>query len=82
MIKDAELKVMKPAIKKVLAGLNPREQKILIMRFGLEDAIPHTLAEIAKEFNLIPERIRQIEAKALRKLRLPSRSRQLRENIE
>ena len=58
----------------VLSSLTPREEKVLRLRFGLEDGRPRTLEEVGKEFNVTRERIRQIEAKALRKLRHPSRS--------
>jgi RNA polymerase primary sigma factor len=63
----------------VLKTLTTREEKVLAMRFGLEDGHPHTLEEVGKEFNVTRERIRQIEAKALRKLRHPSRSKRLRD---
>jgi len=62
----------------VLAGLTPREAKVLRMRFGIEMNTDHTLEEVGKQFDVTRERIRQIEAKALRKLRHPSRSDQLR----
>lgn len=59
--------------------LSEREQKVLALRFGLEDGKPHTLEEVGREFQVTRERIRQIEAKALRKLRHPTRSRKLRD---
>ena len=59
--------------------LTPREEKVLRLRFGLEDGRTRTLEEVGKEFNVTRERIRQIEAKALRKLRHPSRSKKLRD---
>ena len=59
--------------------LTPREAKVLKLRFGLEDGKSRTLEEVGKEFNVTRERIRQIEAKALRKLRHPSRSKKLRD---
>ena len=62
----------------VLRTLNPREEKIIRMRFGLEDGSEHTLEEVGQSFQVTRERIRQIEAKALRKLRHPTRSRKLR----
>jgi len=62
----------------VLATLTPREEKVIKMRFGLEDGSEHTLEEVGQSFAVTRERIRQIEAKALRKLRHPSRSRKLR----
>ena len=66
----------------ILQTLTPREQKVLKLRFGLEDGRTRTLEEVGKEFNVTRERIRQIEAKALRKLRHPSRSRKLRDYID
>ncbi len=66
----------------VLHTLTPREEKIMKMRFGLEDGSEHTLEEIGLEFAVTRERIRQIEARALRKLRQPSRSRKLKSFLE
>ncbi len=66
----------------VLDTLTEREQKVLKLRFGLEDGKPRTLEEVGKEFNVTRERIRQIEAKALRKLRHPSRSRKLKDYLD
>ncbi|MEA5051563.1 MAG: RNA polymerase sigma factor RpoD [Oscillospiraceae bacterium] len=66
----------------VLGTLTPREEKVLRLRFGLEDGRPRTLEEVGKEFNVTRERIRQIEAKALRKLRHPSRSKKLRDFLD
>ena len=66
----------------VLATLTPREEKVLRLRFGLEDGRSRTLEEVGKEFNVTRERIRQIEAKALRKLRHPSRSKKLKDFLE
>lgn len=66
----------------VLGTLTPREEKVLRLRFGLEDGRPRTLEEVGKEFNVTRERIRQIEAKALRKLRHPSRSKRLRDFLD
>src|SRR6266852_2318060 len=66
----------------VLRTLNPREEKIIRMRFGLEDGSEHTLEEVGQSFQVTRERIRQIEAKALRKLRHPSRSRKLKAFVE
>ena len=74
IIDDAELKIQ---INKVLSTLEPRERKVIIMRFGLFDNRIHTLEEIGNSFGITRERIRQIEAKALRKLRHPSRSKML-----
>ena len=62
----------------MLAGLTPREAKVLRMRFGIDMNTDHTLEEVGKQFDVTRERIRQIEAKALRKLRHPTRSDQLR----
>jgi len=69
-------------VRSVLAGLTPREAKVLRMRFGIDMNTDHTLEEVGKQFDVTRERIRQIEAKALRKLRHPSRSRKLRAFLE
>ena len=66
----------------VLSTLTPREEMVLKLRFGLEDGRARTLEEVGKEFKVTRERIRQIEAKALRKLRHPSRSRKLKDSID
>jgi RNA polymerase primary sigma factor len=66
----------------VLKTLSPREEKIVKMRFGLQDGSEHTLEEVGQNFAVTRERIRQIEAKALRKLRHPSRSHRLRNFLE
>ena len=66
----------------ILDTLTPREEKVLRLRYGLDDGKPRTLEEVGKEFNVTRERIRQIEAKALRKLRHPSRSKKLKEYID
>ena len=66
--------LLKEQLGDVLSTLTPREEKVLRLRFGLEDGRPRTLEEVGKEFDVTRERIRQIEAKALRKLRHPSRS--------
>mgnify|MGYP000905336306 FL=1 len=66
----------------VLDTLTPREQKVLRLRFGLDDGRARTLEEVGKEFDVTRERIRQIEAKALRKLRHPSRSKKLKDFLE
>jgi RNA polymerase primary sigma factor len=77
---DAAARVMlKEQLAEVIDTLNDREKKVLILRFGLHDGRPRTLEEVGKEFDVTRERIRQIEAKALRKLRHPSRSRKLRD---
>ena len=70
--------LLKEQLNDVLRTLTPREAKVLALRFGLEDGRPRTLEEVGKEFDITRERIRQIEAKALRKLRHPSRARHLR----
>ncbi len=74
--------LLKEQLSDVLKTLTPREEKVLRLRFGLEDGRPRTLEEVGKEFNVTRERIRQIEAKALRKLRHPSRSRKLRDFLD
>ena len=66
----------------MLNTLTPREKKVIVLRFGLADGHPRTLEEVGKEFNVTRERIRQIEAKALRKLRHPSRSKKLRDFLD
>ena len=66
----------------VLDTLTPREEKVLRLRYGIDDGRPRTLEEVGKEFNVTRERIRQIEAKALRKLRHPSRSKRLKDYLE
>ena len=74
--------MLKEQLTEVLDTLTPREAKVLRLRFGLEDGRSRTLEEVGKEFNVTRERIRQIEAKALRKLRHPSRSKKLRDFLE
>ena len=74
--------LLKEQLGDVLKTLTPREEKVLRLRFGLEDGRPRTLEEVGKEFNVTRERIRQIEAKALRKLRHPSRSKKLRDFLD
>jgi len=78
----ASRQLLKEQIDSVLGSLSPREQRVLQLRFGLEDGRSRTLEEVGKEFNVTRERIRQIEAKALRKLRHPSRSRKLKDYLE
>jgi len=68
--------------RRVLATLTPREEKVLRMRFGIGEKSDHTLEEVGKDFTVTRERIRQIEAKALRKLRHPVRSKKLRSFID
>ena len=74
--------LLKEQLAGVLKSLTPREEKVLRLRFGLEDGRPRTLEEVGKEFKVTRERIRQIEAKALRKLRHPSRSKKLRDFLD
>ena len=76
---EASHTLLHEQLEDVLATLTPREQQVLRMRFGLQDGKPHTLEEVGKEFDVTRERIRQIESKALRKLRHPSRSKKLRD---
>ncbi len=78
----ASRQLLKEQIDDVLSTLTPREQRVLQLRFGLEDGRSRTLEEVGREFNVTRERIRQIEAKALRKLRHPSRSRRLKDYLE
>ena len=74
--------LLREQLAEVLATLTPREAKVLQLRFGLEDGRPRTLEEVGKEFEVTRERIRQIEAKALRKLRHPSRSKKLKDFLD
>ncbi len=74
--------LMKEQLEEVLDTLTPREEKVLRLRFGLDDGHQRTLEEVGKEFNVTRERIRQIEAKALRKLRHPSRSKKLKDYLD
>ncbi len=78
----AAFTLLKEQLVEVLGTLTEREQKVLCLRFGLEDGRARTLEEVGKEFNVTRERIRQIEAKALRKLRHPSRSRKLKDYLD
>ena len=78
----AAFTLLKEQLEEVLGTLTEREQKVLTLRFGLEDGRARTLEEVGKEFNVTRERIRQIEPKALRKLRHPSRSRKLKDYLE
>ena len=77
-----ENEILKEEIKEVLMSLQAREQEVLELRFGLIDGTCHTLEEVGKKFNVTRERIRQIEAKALRKLRHPSRAKKLKDFLE
>ena len=74
--------LLREQLNEVLATLTPREAKVLSLRFGIEDGHPRTLEEVGKEFNVTRERIRQIEAKALRKLRHPSRNKKLKDFLD
>ena len=78
----ASHQLLKEQVQEVVGSLTPREQKVLILRFGLEDGRSRTLEEVGREFNVTRERIRQIEAKALRKLRHPTRSKKLKDYLE
>ena len=79
---DISFTVSSEQLAEVLKTLTPREARVLSLRYGLEDGNPKTLEEVGKEFNVTRERIRQIEAKALRKLRHPSRSKKLRDFLD
>ena len=81
-IEDATQGLLKVQLMAVLSTLTPREQKVIRMRYGLDDSHPRTLEEVGREFNVTRERIRQIEAKALRKLRNPNRSKKLQDYYE
>ncbi|HYI65399.1 MAG TPA: sigma-70 family RNA polymerase sigma factor, partial [Candidatus Limnocylindrales bacterium] len=78
----ASHQLLKEQVEGVLDSLTPRERRVLQLRFGLEDGRSRTLEEVGRDFNVTRERIRQIEAKALRKLRHPSRSRKLKDYLE
>ena len=73
------VEMLKEELAGVLLTLTDREEKVLRLRFGLDDGMARTLEEVGKEYNVTRERIRQIETKALRKLRIPSRSRKLKD---
>jgi RNA polymerase primary sigma factor len=81
-VDSAARQLLKEQIGEVLSTLTPREQRVIELRFGLEDGRSRTLEEVGLEFHVTRERIRQIEAKALRKMRHPSRSRKLRDYLE
>jgi RNA polymerase primary sigma factor len=78
----ASQELLKAQLNKILSELTDRERRVILLRFGLEDGRARTLEEVGKEFNVTRERIRQIEAKAIRKLRHPSRSRKLKDYLE
>ena len=80
-VQEAELNILKEQIQDVLSELNERERRVISLRFGIEDGYPRTLEEVGNIFEVTRERIRQIEAKALRKLRHPRRSRKLRDFV-
>ena len=80
-VQEAELNILKEQIQEVLSDLSDRERRVISLRFGIEDGYPRTLEEVGSIFNVTRERIRQIEAKALRKLRHPRRSRKLRDFV-
>ena len=79
---EASYTLLREQLEEVLKTLTPREEEVLRMRFGLIDGKPHTLEEVGKKFDVTRERIRQIEAKTLRKLRHPSRSKKLKDYLE
>lgn len=81
-VEEATFKLLQEQLREALSTLTDREQTVLRMRFGLDDGKPHTLEEVGKEFHVTRERIRQIESKALRKLRHPSRSKKLKDYLE
>ena len=74
--------LLREQLTEVMSSLTEREQRVLRLRFGMDDGKARTLEEVGKEFDVTRERIRQIEAKALRKLRHPSRSRKLKDYLE
>lgn len=78
----ASRQLLKENVEEILGTLSDREKRVLVLRFGLYDGRPRTLEEVGKEFNVTRERIRQIEAKALRKLRHPSRSKKLKDYLD
>ena len=78
----AAFAILKEQLISILDTLTPREEMVIRMRYGLDDGHPRTLEEVGKAFGVTRERIRQIEAKALRKLRHPSRSRKLRDYVD
>ena len=81
-VDEAGRQLLRQELMNVLKSLTPREERVLTLRFGLDDGQPRTLEELGREFNVTRERIRQIEAKALRKLRHPSRAKRLKDYLE
>ena len=81
-VDEAGRQLLRRELMSVLKSLTPREERVITLHFGLDDGRPRTLEELGKEFNVTRERIRQIEAKALRKLRHPSRAKRLRDYLE
>ena len=81
-VDEAGRQLLRRELMSVLKSLTPREERVITLRFGLDDGRPRTLEELGKEFTVTRERIRQIEAKALRKLRHPSRAKRLRDYLE
>ena len=81
-VDEAGRQLLRRELMSVLKSLTPREERVITLRFGLDDGRPRTLEELGKEFNVTRERIHQIEAKALRKLRHPSRAKRLRDYLE
>ena len=79
---SATILMLKEQLLEVLNSLTPREQKVIMLRYGIDDGHPRTLEEVGREFNVTRERIRQIEAKALKKLRHPSRSKKLKDFLD
>ena len=79
---SASIMMLKEQLMEVLSTLTPREQKVIMLRYGIEDGHTRTLEDVGKEFSVTRERIRQIEAKALKKLRQPSRSKKLKDFME
>ncbi len=81
-LEDATQSLLRAQLMSVIETLTPREQKVIRMRYGIDDNHPRTLEEVGRDFNVTRERIRQIEAKALRKLRQPNRSKKLQDYVE
>ena len=79
---SASIMMLKEQLMEVLATLTPREQKVIMLRYGIEDGHTRTLEDVGREFSVTRERIRQIEAKALKKLRQPSRSKKLKDYVD